>query len=594
MRTLFATAVLFLMPVSAPAQDAPEALLPSGTQLYLRWDGVDAHRDAYDKTALGKMMQGDMGVFLQGVFEKVKEGLGSVLTVEQLLSGTPPEKLAQMQADANEAAKLFSLIGKHGFILALHLGSLEPPQGQVTFIIPNGGDDARPVIGAMRLIATLNRIPVQEKKIGQRTVYHIPTPIIHIAWWNEGKHAVVNVGTETPEQTIARFEKGADSSLASNPMFKQVSGFKDFRTSARMFLDVDSLVKIAKTRGPAVAKLLDELGVSGLRSVVLYSGFDGDSERGLVEVDMPGPRKGLLSLLEGKSFTFADLPPLPPDVTSFTMTNIHPGQTYDVIIQALEQIIPMIDPDAIEDFRSGLREMNLALGIDLRKDLLESLGGRLAYYISPSEGPLNLGATLLIQVKDADKAKESIEAAIKGLAKTAGGDVRLQRRTYRGVEVHEVHVKTQGFFFVPTYAVHKDWLIVSYFPQPVHGYILRATGEIDSWKPSDRVTSALGKMPKEFTSISFSDPRPSMKELLSLAPFIGGLVNSFNPEAIIEMGTLPNAQEATRHLFPNVSVSSDDGKILRIESRASLSLPLELTGIDTYIVIFAFGTLARF
>src|SRR5262249_30950470 len=56
--------LVFLIPTLGRAQDAPEDLLPAGTQLYLRWDGVEAHRAAYEKTALGKMMQGDTGKFI--------------------------------------------------------------------------------------------------------------------------------------------------------------------------------------------------------------------------------------------------------------------------------------------------------------------------------------------------------------------------------------------------------------------------------------------------------------------------------------------------------------------------------------------------
>jgi hypothetical protein len=79
--------------------------------------------------------------------------------------------------------------------------------------------------------------------------------------------------------------------------------------------------------------------------------------------------------------------------------------------------------------------------------------------------------------------------------------------------------------------------------------------------------------------------------LLSLAPLIGGSVASFAPQLDFDVSTLPNAQEATRHLFPNVSVTTDDGKTLRSETRGSLSLPFDLTGLDTYAI---FGFLTAF
>ena len=43
-------------PAVASAQDVPERLLSDQTQVYLRWDGLEAHRAAFDKTALAQIM----------------------------------------------------------------------------------------------------------------------------------------------------------------------------------------------------------------------------------------------------------------------------------------------------------------------------------------------------------------------------------------------------------------------------------------------------------------------------------------------------------------------------------------------------------
>ena len=95
MRPRLALALLLaLTPAAARAEDAPERLLPAGTQLYVRWDGIDAHRAAYAQTGLGKMLAGDTGAFAQSLFRQLQDGLGALLTVDQLLGGVPPDKLA--------------------------------------------------------------------------------------------------------------------------------------------------------------------------------------------------------------------------------------------------------------------------------------------------------------------------------------------------------------------------------------------------------------------------------------------------------------------------------------------------------------------
>jgi len=598
MRTLATTTLLavLLLPGSTRAQAAsPEELLPGGCQVYLRWDGWDAHKAAYAKTALGKTLAGDFGPFVSGVYNQIQEGLGALLTVEQLLGGANPERLQQMAADAAEASKLLSLVGQKGFLVALEAKSLDVPDAQFFLVVPDLGDKSAPFLGSLRLLASLNKAPLKEVKVGNRTVTKIDVPGLTVAWWMEGKHGLFTFGTRPVEDLVKAFDaEKKDNRLANAPLFQRVSQYKGYETAARMFIDVASLTKLSEKRGDEVKKMLDDLGLTSMTDIVLYSGFDGDYERGLVEITAPGPRKGLLTLFRGQPFQLADLPPLPPEVTTFSLSQFDAAAAWDLGVQLAENVTRTIEPDAVKEIQAGIKAFNQAIGIDLRKDLLENLGDRMLMYNTPDEGPLTIGQVVAFKVKNGDKAREAIESMIKGIARTSGADVRLKKRTYRGVEVREVHVKQQGFSFTPTFTFHKDWLVVSLFPQPVHGYILRATGEIPAWKPDARVAMALERLPKEYTSLSFSDPRPTIKQVLSIAPIITALANSFAPEQFLDISTIPNAQEATRHLFPSVSVTHDDGKVVRMESRAALSLPLDLAGVDTYGLFLLFAIGGRF
>jgi hypothetical protein len=578
----------FLVPTAAHAQQAPEDLLPAGAQFYLRWDGIDAHRADYEKTAIGKTMQGDTGAFINSGFDQLQEGLGSLLTVQQLLEGVPPKLLKQLQDDAAEAPKLLSELGKHGFILSVEARGLEPPQLQLTFILPDAGDKPGPLFAAIRLITTLAKVDVAEKKIGERTVWHVAAGPVQIAWWQEGKHAVLAVGTDDPEAVIKRMTDKEAPRLTANPLFKKVKGFDQFKTGLRGYLDVAALVKLAKTRGKETAELIDSLGLDGLKSVTFYSGFDGPAERSLTEWDMPGPRKGLLKLVGGKSFHLADVPPMPPDVISWWMTNLDLGVLHDEVVSAYEGIAGLVAPEEKGKLKEFLTKVDQALGVNLREDVLGSLAGQFVMYNSPSEGIMTLNQTFLFKVKDAKKLQASLDEMIKGIAKTTGADLGVKKSKYRGIECSQVQFRQEGFFFVPTYAIYKDWLVVGYYPQSVQGFLLRATGELPAWKPEPSTTAAFDKMPKEFVSVSVSDPRPTLKQILALAPLAGGFANSFIKESKFDVASIPNAQEATRHLFPNVSVVTDDGKTLRMETRASLALPFDISGLDSYgLFLFA-------
>jgi hypothetical protein len=575
------------------ADDAPERLLPDSTQIYLRWDGIDAHKAAYAKTSLGQMMKGDTGTFVTGLFDKLQTGAGALLTVESLRRGQDPKELVKMQADAKSAAALLPMLGKHGFILAGELRRLEPPQGQIFLVFPGMGETPDPLFGALRLAVGLGKGEVKEQKVAGRTVATVELPPVHLAWWAEGKHAVVSLGTDKPEAVVKNMASAERKSLTDHPLFKRVAGFNKFETNSRAFVDVAAFVKMGAQRNKETAKLLDDLGLTGLTSLVMYSGFEGRAERGLMEIDMPGPRKGLLTLLTGKPFKLGDVPPMPPDAVSWTMTNFDAAAFYDTAYQAAEQVVGLLSPDDVPKIKEFNKQANDLLGVDLRKDLLGSLGDQFAYYTSPGDGPFTLGQTVLFKVKDADKLLASLEQVIKNLGNAAGKHVRIKKRDYHGVTVNEVYVHQQGFIFVPTYAVYKGWLVVGFYPQAVQGFVQRAKGEVAVWKPSPMVRESLDKLPSEFISITYTDPRPSLTQLMSIAPLIGGAVSSFAPQLNFDVGSLPSTQEVTRHLFPNLSVTTDDGKTLRQDSRDSLSLPFNVTGLDTYSLFFIFAAFGR-
>ena len=49
--------LLVLLPGAGWAQTTQENYLPTKSQLYFRWDGMQMHRADFNKTALGKTMQ---------------------------------------------------------------------------------------------------------------------------------------------------------------------------------------------------------------------------------------------------------------------------------------------------------------------------------------------------------------------------------------------------------------------------------------------------------------------------------------------------------------------------------------------------------
>src|SRR6516162_1555691 len=85
LQRIFLTVVVLGIPSLSRAQEGGARALPPGSQIYLRWDGFEKHRAAFDKTALGKMMAGDTGKFLKGMVAYIEKQFDALAG-----AGAPP------------------------------------------------------------------------------------------------------------------------------------------------------------------------------------------------------------------------------------------------------------------------------------------------------------------------------------------------------------------------------------------------------------------------------------------------------------------------------------------------------------------------
>src|SRR5262245_59277225 len=160
-RRFLSAFLLVLVPSLASAQDAPERLLPSGCQIYVHWDGFEKHRDAFDKTALGKMMKGDTGKFLSYLITYARDNLEIALRNER------DAKMALEIFD--EAIATLKTIGNHGFIVGLEVRQILPqPQVEAVLVFPHNGKTLTRLMTKI-----LKEAPEQPKEtqVGTRKVF---------------------------------------------------------------------------------------------------------------------------------------------------------------------------------------------------------------------------------------------------------------------------------------------------------------------------------------------------------------------------------------------------------------------------------------
>ena len=639
-RVLALAVVLVASPVQAA--DPAEKMLSPTTQLYLRWDGVTPHAADYKNSVLGAIWAGSSGDSLRALMAELPKQIASSLLADPLLDGKPPEDLRAIHADLRSAGKFVELVADKGLIVAAEvreprptiagvgaalgnlLGGGKPPtdaltpDAQLFVIVPDAGDRAAALFSALRLVvksdaAELRPLPAALGREGFE-VSSADKSATHVGWWKEGAHFVLYFGTTPIDRVIRSFAANAkDGGLTKHRLLdrcQKCSRATGFASVARGFIDTGSVVGLAKRlAGPFVPGLsarLDALGAGTLKAIVFSSGFQGKESRAVWEFDVPGERHGFAGIIKGAPLTLADLPPLPPDVTRFSMLRVDPAATYDALLGLAEAAgaeESLGVEDGVKDFAEVIRkrkaylarEVDKFVGIGVKDDLLPHLGDKFVLFQSPTEGLSVFGTVACVSVKDAAKAKVAVDRMQRVFESAASGPLKVRKKVIHGVEVREY--AGRGFnFLTPTYAVVGDWLVFGLHPQPVHGLVMRSKGALPRWKPDAATAKRLDGMTAGAVGIQFCDPRSPVQNFCTVGPLLLGTLGQllarnadggdFNP---IDVGLVPNAHELGKHLFPNLTVTKDDGKTLRVEVNESFSLPLEFLGLEP-LIFFGFAS----
>lgn len=569
-RALIPALLILAFPALAMAQGT-EQYLPSGSQIFLQIDSFQKTKAAYERTVQGKMMRGDTGKALKGLYAWALEAGEAAAAMHEMPT---KEDIALIK----DGLQLIERVGAEGMALGIELSQAWPPEGRIVVVLPKVAMGPANIVKFIEDVRARAReagaeAKFQVKKLNGRDVNSAELPFVHVDWWTEKDDFILTIGSGEADAYIKQLD-AKTAGLAANPTYKKLLEVGDFPTRSRSFVDVPSIARTVDNVSPEAARTVDELGLRGLGAIFSISGYDGPAQRTLTEMETIGARKGLLAAMSHTKISLKDLPPLPSDMTTFSAGNTNSGKVYDSILGVVENIGRIYVPDQVDNVKAGIKGFEDIIGVDLKKDLFDSFDDLAVQYSSPSEGLLGLGGATLFKVKDEAKLKKAIKAIAAALPQIPGVESSMKKRTFRGVEILEFHANTPGSFTVPSFCVYKGYFAYASYPQQVQGYILRVEGILPSWKVDERLTKALAAFPKEFTGISYSDPQPAVQAVIAAAPMAISVLNGFTKLLPglepFDISQIPHAQEATLALFPNLSVTTDDGKKIRIDSRASI------------------------
>ncbi len=558
---------------------APEQLVPAGAVLYASFDGSEEHEAAWKETAAYDALH-DSG--LDELAEKFLAAMG-----EQAKAGGVP-------VDLDGVWSAIGLVSKKGATFAVTMDPAAGPIPTATIVLHEAAGLEPRIGGVVRAVAAEEGFEFEEKNVQGRKVVQtrLPEgPPVELAWWAESGHLVITVGLNAAAQGIA-VATGDAPNITSDPLWKKYGGEGEFEVTSRVWLDFARVREVVSPiplpplrdgRVVTVKDVLEPLGLNGLDTFAVVSGYDGKSLRSDVTFDAPGPRTGLLALIDQKPMTMDDLPPIPANATGFSTFSMDWAKSYDTMVGIARNMTKFGPPEAAAQLEDALDQAPRMLGFDPRNDLLEPLGHVHCVYAEPNASflgiPLGFGAA--VSVDDADKLKNTL-AMLVGRAKAmvdqevGPNGLTIHRNDRFGSEI--VTLEIGGGFVNPSFVVDGDWLVVGVTPQTVQSFLLRQSGKLDRWSAEDHAELFAG-LPKEFTSFTYTDPRPAVQGLAAAAPTVLGFVQGaiaqsgeFGPNfrMPVSAADLPPAELVTRPLFPNVSVGWTTDEGTRVVTRSSL------------------------
>ena len=571
---LLVWAVIRAAPLPAGTM-APEAFLDARCAVYLRYDGWEKHRQAWEKTAFAEVLRNGLQPAMQRMGDQILQGLQSL-----------PEGSEILQQLQKHLPPVLEHLNAHGLVFGLQL--VEPQAGrmQLTLVLPEQAKQEPHLAALIRMVAESNgwkitAVQLRERKMQQVQITDSPWKI---SWWSEANHFLLLIGSESPELTLDVAE-GKKPSLLQSEWFKRINVPPGYASCLHGYVHGQPLLEALRQLGPGWRKFIEVAGLEDIPAISFCVGAQDRALRSTLTVHLkPGSRRGLASLfptpeqgiepyLRGQKA----LPPLSPrgDVTV---------QRFD-LAQGISQLRPIIQTvaDAIDEQEAGksVREFFEKVGqlpeLDWLRELLPHLDNIWVYSDASADGLLWTGMLFGVRLKDVAAARKAL-AKMKSF-ETDNFSLQIRRWQYRGAELICLYMPGpdgRGSPFIPTLAVVDNWLLMALYPQPIQAVIARSQLQhLSRWKLSPATEKILASLPNgkaRVVGLSESDPRGTVEFCMSLMPFIGGLINML-ADGDFDPTVIPPTQLITEPLFPNVTLYLAEPDAFRMESYYSLPLP---------------------
>ena len=549
---------------------AAETLMPLNSFVAMTYDGTEAHMPAIKETAAWKALE-------------ETELTARLLDLGQMFVSAAGEQNGVLAREAIEhlRANGFSLAGSMS-------GSGEgfTPYGVIIFHgAGNFVDTLQPMI---EQVATSEGEEVEQKTVEGRDIAFIGTnvPDVEVSWWNESGHLVIGVGLRASEQIIAT-ATGETENITKNAKWTQLRKSEQYSVDALAWVDtgllLDQFGDMNMPPTPAgevmtIRDLTTLLGFHNLRELTMQSGYKGVQTWNDVRLDADGPLTGLAALLQQRTLSLDELPPMPKGASGFAAATFDLYGSIDTVLETIRPLMQKVEPQAEQGLDDGIAQLHQVFGGDPKEELIAGLGDIWCVYADPAALPIPIGFSpvLAVSIKDKNIVDSGVGRLIDLLQQPGNPNFTIRKSSKDGREYYSFNLS--GMPIVPTIMISDKWLLASITPGSAQSFAQRESGKLPIWKPNEQIAAALKELPEEYSSITISDPAPTYQQALQLAPMgLNLLEQNVLPnlaggslEMPFGIEDLPAAELVTEPMFPNITVGYTTEKGIGSTTRQSV------------------------
>jgi hypothetical protein len=461
--------------------------------------------------------------------------------------------------------------------VAVFVEDLQPgPNNSVNIegaLVLNAGDRREEIAGAIQALAALSAekglASTAESKGGvdwQRLNLPPQAPPVRFGWKDD--YLIIAVGDATAEQIVARMSGEPPAWLAQaraeHPIERELKfGYLNIAgvlARVRPFVERDN---------PAAWPIVERLGLTKVTSVHGVVGLDAIGSTSMAHLVTDGDRPGLLAFLPHSPLAAEDLAIIPKNAMLAAAVRLNAAQAVDDAVT----LASSFEPTARDEFERHMMDVEEHLGVNLREDVLESLGEAWVAYLPSGDLTSSwLNSAAAVRVSQSAKLRIAINRLVE-IARAQivdpNADVTIVTSSVGDNPMYTLQFVREPVPFAPTLCVTKDWLIFGIMPQAVQAAVGRRVDESLANAPAvaDALTSDVAP------AALFYQDSPAL--VRSIYPFVQlGVTAMSGPlrkQGIeIDPTALPSPDVILRHMRPSVTVMGHGKDGFHVTSRGTL------------------------